>query len=121
MEESLFAFQRRAGAHPQQSLRYYREAHAEPLWAGASGRLSGPPPPCPRCGAARTFECQLMPQMLCAIEEFEYWGGGAGDTLEEAKDVLDWGVLAIYTCSASCAKHEDVCAYAEEYCWHQLL
>ena len=38
-------------------------------------------------------------------------------------DSLDWGVLAVYTCSASCQTVKSIdaasCGYAVEYCWHQ--
>ena len=97
-----------------------------------------------------------MPQLLCAIEaaagdeeeavddaadmgEAAGAGGGAaaggasGDALRavtaEDKDALDFGVVAVYTCSASCALHRtgaaeeaaEASGYAVEYVWHQPL
>ena len=147
MQEGLFAFQRRTSAHPEQALRYNRDPRGTPLWAGAKGRPPpGAPPPCERCGAARTFECQLMPQLICALETAAEWvdedeassssvaasgapqpatvdalrsvAGGADDA-----DALDWGVVAVYSCSASCAlpNEQGECGYAQEWLWHQPL
>ena len=137
----FFGFQRRSSAHPEQALRYNRSPSAHPLWAGRRGRPpSGAPPPCGRCGAPRTFEFQLMPQLICAIEGASTGAGGdevqqaaAAPDLTDASprhpptapsnpDALDWGVVAVYTCSASCAAEEGAaCAYSDEYCWHQPL
>jgi pre-rRNA-processing protein TSR4 len=163
MEEGLFAFQRRTSAHPEQALRYNRSADGQPLWAAMCGRPpQDAPPRCERCGAPRTFEFQLMPQLLCALEEALRTGGQAADDGSGAEpsasaaaggdatigatlgatlldvsegqgvamggdDTLDWGVVAVYTCSASCAApvpREGEAApsvYAEEFCWHQPL
>ena len=136
VEESFFAFQRRSSAHPQQALRYNREPGAEPLWAGTRGRLTDAPPCCARCGAPRTFEFQLMPQLLCELEGHGYEESLPASMLtpmavdrdaasEERSDGLDWGVVAVYTCAASCATasgpSSDQCGYAEEFVWHQLI
>ena len=57
-------------------LRYHHCAKAEPLWLGAAGRPRAVPP-CERCGAARWFEFQLLPQLVSAIAA----EGGDGTTL----------------------------------------
>lgn len=140
-ENSFFAFQRRTSANPEQALRYSRDPKGAPLWAGPQGQPPpGAPPPCERCGAARTFEFQLMPQLLCAIESAMpestaavpavppggAMGGsnpaGAAAVLGDENDI-DFGVVAVYTCSASCAATDDpaLSAYANEWCWHQPL
>ena len=123
VEDSFYAFQRRASAYPEQSLRYNRDPAGVPLWAGTSGRRTEPPPPCARCGAARTFECQVMPQLLCDLDAH-----GLDDdatltaALEPTSEALDWGVVVLYTCSASCATvGQDGCGYADEFVWHQPL
>ena len=136
LAEGWFAFQRRVGAHPEQALRYNRSANGQPLWASLRGRPpAGCPPKCENCGAPRTFEFQLMPQLVSSLEEamaeamVEAEGAAAVAAaafdprqLTDA-DSLDWGVLAVYTCSASCqtVKSSDAasCGYAVEYCWHQ--
>ena len=127
MEEGFFAFQRRTSAYPEQALRYNRAPNGTPLWAGTRAKPPpGFPPQCELCGARRTFEFQLMPQLLCAIEAAEderrsHTSQPAADALRAAsdEDALDWGVVGVYTCSASC--HVDACGYAVESVWHQPL
>ena len=128
VEESLFAFQRRTSAYPTQSLRYSRDPRGEPLWAGAEGRMPSAPPPCARCGAPRVFELQVMPQLVADLEQYmesdmdELAVQSASESQAgiHLAGGLDWGVLAVYTCSASCAL-ADGCAYSEEHSWHQSL
>ena len=132
LSQSFYAFQRRTSAHPEQALRYNRAPASEPLWAGKQGRPPADSPPhCARCGAPRSFEFQLMPQMLCAIEAASpdpsepvaAMEAGASADAAALADALDWGVVAVYTCSATCATdaQPDGCAYADEWCWHQAL
>ncbi len=54
------------------------------------------PPPCERCGAPRAFEFQVMPQLLNYVLDTD---GSAGTT--QAAD-LDFGTIAVYTCTRSC-------------------
>ena len=123
-DDCLRAFQRRVSAHPEQVVRYCHGPAASPLWLAARGRAP-PAPPCPRCGAPRWFEFQILPQLLGAIEP-EADGGGGGDGAAAANPLapsagsLDWGTACVYTCSASCAG-ADGGEYAEEYVWHQAL
>ena len=64
-----------------------------------------------------------MPQLLSSLEM------GEETELSEATaqmitgaDVLDWGTLAVFTCSASCTSAGDSpSAYADEFCWHQTI
>ena len=116
--------ERRTSANPEHALRYNRDPSSVPLWAGLKGQPPpGAPPPCARCGAARTFEFQLMPQLLCAIEDALPPRDAAAALSDEAD--LDFGVVAVYTCSASCTVAADgdpaTSAYASEWCWHQPL
>ena len=75
-------------------------------------------PPCPRCGAPRTFEFQILPQIINHLK-----------VDSELHSAADFGSAAVYTCSKSCAPPdpgEDGCvvgldgdlevsgAYAEE-------
>ena len=106
----------RVSAWPEQVLRYCHHADAQPLWLS---RLRRPAevPPCGRCGAPRWFEYQIVPNLVASIERAaEAGGAGHAAAPEEA---LDWGTLAVFTCSASCAATGEADAYAEEYCWHQ--
>ena len=61
-------------------------------------------PPCARCGCARRFEFQVLPQLL-------YYLGPLGSG-------LDFATVAVYTCGASCGDGiKD--GYVEEFCWVQ--
>lgn len=74
---SVQKFQGVATSTPGCVLRYSRDAGAEPCW-GRSSPLPGDIPPCPRCGASRIFEFQIMPQLLAFL--------GIDDMAEHAPD-----------------------------------
>jgi hypothetical protein len=61
-------FQARVSGKKQDQVLRYCDGGGGPLWAVASGSLpagAAPlPPPCARCGGARRYEMQLMPQPL---------------------------------------------------------
>ncbi|GAB4823697.1 hypothetical protein N2152v2_010743 [Parachlorella kessleri] len=111
------AFSARVGREPSQCLRYCFEPGASPLWPSLK-RVPGPGdvPPCERCGAERRFEFQVMPQLLNYLDQ---------DPSDPAS--LDWGMIAVYSCSASCggaleggeALSEEGSAYQEEFVWVQ--
>jgi len=82
-------FRQRIRRAPDQVLRY--ERRGKPLLCAARPALPAPPP-CPLCSAPRTFELQVMPQLLCEL--------GLG---LEAGAGLDWGSLYLFTCDASCS------------------
>nr|CAB3451710.1 unnamed protein product [Digitaria exilis] len=89
-----------------QVLRY---GGARPLWAVASGALpAGGAPPCARCGGARRFELQLMPQLL------HFFHVEACDP-----DPVDWATVVVYTCARSCGGGGS--GYVEEFAWVQRL
>lgn len=78
------------------------------------------PPPCSRCGAPRRFEFQILPQAL------QYVLPGGPSRVVAGPEVgldLEFGTIAIYTCTASCARpaaavgHEQY--YTEEWAWVQ--
>ena len=82
---AFLRFQNRVAKNQGQCLRYARWDDDAVLWVSARG-LPGKNgiPYCPRCGAERKFEFQILPQLL--------------------GNVLDiWGTLAVYTCSESCS------------------
>lgn len=84
-----------------QVIRYMR--HGSPLWISDNGIPNAyQVPKCELCKSKRTFEFQIMPQMLNELKNFE----------------LDWGVITVYTCSKDC----DVAGqYAREFCLKQDL
>ena len=87
-EDKAFGkFKKETNKEPEQIVRYGRNREA--LWIAdtiKTGIQNIEIPKCAHCGSARQFEFQIMPQMLLMLHE----------------DNLDWGVLAIYTCSKSC-------------------
>uniref|UniRef100_A0A7S0RG65 Programmed cell death protein 2 C-terminal domain-containing protein n=1 Tax=Chlamydomonas leiostraca TaxID=1034604 RepID=A0A7S0RG65_9CHLO len=111
-------FQARVECAPEQCIRYCFQDGAGPLWPSPSN-LPSPNdiPACPRCGKARKFEFQVMPQLL------NHLGQDEGD-----RDALDWSTLAVYTCAGSCSlaaapkvAHavQGGSTYLEEYVWVQ--
>ncbi|CAG0917128.1 unnamed protein product [Notodromas monacha] len=95
-------FLRRVRMYPEQVLRYHMKS--EPLWVSVENQISlSAVPPCALCGAPRHFEFQIMPQLLTHL------------SLGSEKDAVDWGTIAVYTCSDSCRPSE----YAREFLWKQ--
>lgn len=86
--------------NPDQIIRYQRGG--TPLWISSSN-IPLQIPKCP-CGSERQFEFQIMPQLL------NYLG------IDNVKESIDWGILAIYTCIRSCDFGN---AYKLEYLWKQ--
>lgn len=103
-EDKIFSeFKSRISADPDQILRY--EKDGVPLWISKDGvPKEGDIPPCKYCGGERTFEFQVLPQLL------NYLG------LEETSTSIDWGTLAVYTCKQSCSSGPH---YREEFLWKQ--
>lgn len=119
-ERQQFAhFQAVLQGEPGQVLRYCFEAGAQPLWPSTLN-LPRPAdiPCCERCGAPRRFEFQVLPTLINSLE-----------TDPEDPESIDFGSIAVYTCSASCSPPEGEGpltgpdgkvvsrAYAEEFCW----
>eukprot|EP00698_Gefionella_okellyi_P025003 TRINITY_DN900_c0_g1_i2.p1 TRINITY_DN900_c0_g1~~TRINITY_DN900_c0_g1_i2.p1 ORF type:complete len:340 (+),score=60.14 TRINITY_DN900_c0_g1_i2:47-1021(+) len=119
MDETVFradddpafaAFMDRVARVPDQVLRY--ERNGAPLWISSMHEpATDDIKPC-SCGAPRTFECQIMPQLLHVLHV---------DTQLGAQSI-DWGTVAVYTCSADCDTNvQDNCAYREELTWKQTI
>ncbi|KAG6557147.1 hypothetical protein Mapa_001074 [Marchantia paleacea] len=103
-EQHWAAFQARVSKTPEQVLWYLRSADAKPLWP----RVDGQPkttdiPQCSHCGGNRTFEFQILPQLLYYFQ------------LNDDPDSLDWGTIAVYSCEKSCS----VEGYSQEFAWVQ--
>ncbi|RWW34409.1 hypothetical protein GW17_00000821 [Ensete ventricosum] len=100
------SFQERIAKCPKQVLRYCRDPKVKPLWPLSIGCPSvANIPKCNYCNGPICYEFQIMPQLL-------YYFGVRNDP-----DSLDWGTIAIYTCSASCGSS---ISYKEEFAWVQL-
>lgn len=95
-------FKKRIAPEPHQVVRYSRGG--SPLWVSSHHVPTDPDiPPC-TCGAKRTFEFQVMPQLLNSLR------------VDSTGASIDWGTLAVYTCSASC-NHDN--QYSPEFIWKQ--
>ncbi|KAM3876963.1 programmed cell death protein 2 [Diretmus argenteus] len=95
-------FKKRIAPEPHQVLRYSRGG--SPLWVSSQHIPSDQDiPPC-TCGAKRIFEFQVMPQLLNSL------------CVDSAGASIDWGTLAVYTCSVSC-NHDN--HYCPEFIWKQ--
>ncbi|KAI4874635.1 hypothetical protein NFI96_031132 [Prochilodus magdalenae] len=95
-------FKKRIASDPEQVLRYHREG--APLWVSSEHVPSkADVPKCP-CGASRNFEFQIMPQLLNHLK------------VDSPDASIDWGTVAIYTCSDSCDCGNK---YSPEVIWKQ--
>lgn len=95
-------FKKRIAPEPHQVVRYSRGG--SPLWVSSQHIPSDQDiPPC-TCGAKRTFEFQVMPQLLNSL------------CVDSTGASIDWGTLAVYTCSTSC-NHDN--HYCPEFIWKQ--
>ncbi|XP_076830784.1 programmed cell death protein 2 isoform X1 [Brachyhypopomus gauderio] len=95
-------FKKRVATEPHQVLRYCRKG--SPLWLSSEHVPSkGEVPKC-QCGANRSFEFQIMPQLLNHLK------------VDQPDESIDWGTLVIYTCTDSCDQGNK---YSSEFIWKQ--
>ncbi|XP_018522531.1 programmed cell death protein 2 [Lates calcarifer] len=95
-------FKKKIAPEPHQVVRYSRGG--SPLWVSSQHIPSDQDiPPC-TCGAKRVFEFQVMPQLLNSL------------CVDSKGASIDWGTVAVYTCSASC-NHDN--QYCPEFIWKQ--
>ncbi|GAV06557.1 hypothetical protein RvY_16523 [Ramazzottius varieornatus] len=105
-DKTFRAFQKRVKQNPEQVLRYDRggvplllsDKHVPGKGVKNVSRCS--------CGAPRTFEYQIMPQILNYLDQEE--------SLTEG---LDFGTILVYTCSRNC--HSESIKYQPEFAWVQ--
>ncbi|KAF9926898.1 Programmed cell death protein 2 [Linnemannia zychae] len=96
IDSAFLTFQKRIALYPDQVLRYarmeYELTNPEPLYVSDIG-IPKPEdiPPCPDCGQERTFEFQILPQLL------NYLGID-----HSAPDALDFGTVLVYSCKENC-------------------
>ncbi|CAK6964020.1 programmed cell death protein 2 [Scomber scombrus] len=95
-------FKKKIAPEPHQVLRYSRGG--SPLWVSSTHIPSDQDIPACICGAKRTYEFQVMPQLLNSL------------CVDSTGASIDWGTLAVYTCSISC-NHDD--EYCPEFVWKQ--
>ena len=91
--EAYARFSTRVNRAPEQCLRYTFASNATPLWPSKRRQPDEEDiPPCPRCGARRRFEFQVMPQAI------DYLGVDSWEV-----ESPDFATIAVYTCAESCA------------------
>ncbi|KAM9410681.1 programmed cell death protein 2 [Pholidichthys leucotaenia] len=95
-------FKKKIASEPHQVIRYSRGG--SPLWVSSKHVPSDQDIPSCTCGGKRMFEFQVMPQLLNSL------------CVDSTAASIDWGTLAIYTCSASC-DHDN--QYCPEFIWKQ--
>ncbi|PVU86645.1 hypothetical protein BB561_006616 [Smittium simulii] len=110
VDKPFLDFQQRISHNPTQILRYARNADydkdCEPLWVNSFGKPSDDNiPKCELCGSERTFEFQVMPQLLNYL-----------NLNHSQKEGIDWGTLLIYTCPKNCETDKE---YKKEFIWRQ--
>jgi len=117
--DAAFArFQRLTRRSPDQVVRYgdhapvwYCDAHQLRIHDAdgtthsddATGSSANAKLLCSSCGGPRTFEFQIMPQLISVLK--------LGD--------LEWGTIAIYTCAGNCESRDESVRYLEEYAYVQ--
>ena len=119
-----FKFLMETSLAKKQVLRYDRwpkDGKEAALWVKTEGKAEALPPPCERCGEPRSFECQVMPQLLHYLEQDR----AAEEVSRDAKKMealkllsaasLDWGVLVVSTCTKSCGSSEPPAAPSQSY------
>ncbi|KAF9963250.1 Programmed cell death protein 2 [Modicella reniformis] len=92
----FLTFQKRIALYPDQILRYarmeYERANPEPLYVSDIGVPKAEDIPlCPDCGRERTFEFQILPQLLNHL-----------GIDHSATDALDFGTVLIFSCKDNC-------------------
>ncbi|XP_031848269.2 zinc finger protein RP-8 [Nomia melanderi] len=101
-EDEVFSeFRLTIDKDPDQILRYDRGGKV--LYISEENQINEIPK-CSECDQERQFEFQIMPQLLNFLE------------LENALKCIDWGILAIFTCTNSCTSEN---GYSAEYIWKQ--
>ncbi|XP_003738822.1 programmed cell death protein 2 [Galendromus occidentalis] len=95
-DKAFKRFKKIISPYPEQILRYCKGG--EPLWVSAEA-VPESIPACGKCGSPREYEFQIMPQVLNLLKS----------------DLLDWGTVAVYTCSKNC----DTDGYVKEFLHRQ--
>ncbi|EGF81188.1 hypothetical protein BATDEDRAFT_87837 [Batrachochytrium dendrobatidis JAM81] len=97
VDSTFLKFQKRISIAPEQVIRYSRvpgvskDSTVEPLLVSDLPLDKDSQSICPYCKSQRTFEFQIMPQLLDSFEiDHSDW------------NALDWGTVFLYTCSAHC-------------------
>lgn len=84
-----------------QVLRYARWQPESVLWVHSDATIAPDQvPKCDRCGSERKFEFQILPQLLFYLQVDQ-----SSSLAEIADKSCEWGTLAVFTCTKSCASN----------------
>jgi len=84
-----------------------------PLWVNDKGQAQDNDiPACPHCNSRRSFEFQILPQLLYYLK--------VDNNIETAQKSLDWGTVVVYTCPNSCSEGNQK-GWAQEFAWLQPM
>lgn len=98
-DKTFLKFKERIKNDQDQVIRY--ERGGTPLWITSENQLDiKDVPKCRICKKERTFEFQIMPQLLNSLKNED----------------LDWGLILVYTCKADCQIEDK---YVEEFVYKQ--
>ncbi|KAJ0398039.1 hypothetical protein ATCC90586_005238 [Pythium insidiosum] len=111
-DKAYVRFLTRVELAKDQVLRYARWQPQSVLWAHSHGACDSPIPACGRCGGERQFEFQVLPQLLFYLRVDKK---SSLQQINEMQD-CDWGTLAVFTCTQSCAADGE---YVEEFVHYQ--
>ncbi|OQR92846.1 programmed cell death protein 2 [Achlya hypogyna] len=119
-DKAYVGFLTRVALAKDQVLRYCRWDEDEPvLWVHSGSKASsGDIPCCSVCREPRSFEFQIMPQLLYHLKiatDLDALQNGA------STNDLDWGTLVVYTCPNSCSLigADSGVDVVEEFVWRQ--
>jgi len=101
-DKTFQKFQTRIKHNQDQVIRYNRGG--EPLLCSNTA-IPKSIPVCQSCGAERSFEFQIMPQLLMHLDV---------DSSIEGP-TIDWGTLLVYSCTGDC----NTSGYTQEFVWRQ--
>lgn len=101
-DKKYWEFKKRISNDPDQVLRYQR--NGKPLWVSKVNIPEESDVPKCSCGADRTFEFQILPQLLNHLK------------VDSFQASVDWGTVVVYTCSKNCSAPT---SYSEEFVWKQ--
>lgn len=99
LQDPFFKFQKRIQRNEQQCVRYC--FGGEPLWLSNALPKATDIPNCTFCGSKRIFELQLLPTVLSMSALFSQ------------PNLLDFGVVSLFSCSMSCTSNTDTHVYSE--------
>eukprot|EP01112_Ceratiomyxa_fruticulosa_P001498 TRINITY_DN1166_c1_g1_i1.p1 TRINITY_DN1166_c1_g1~~TRINITY_DN1166_c1_g1_i1.p1 ORF type:complete len:369 (+),score=88.40 TRINITY_DN1166_c1_g1_i1:176-1282(+) len=89
-DPTFLKFQRRIAREKEQILRYTDSLFTQPLFVGEKGKPSeGDIPNCSHCGAKRSFEFQILPQLLYYLDVEKVLKADIGTP------IIDWGTLLV--------------------------